>query len=109
MLKEFRTFIENGNVMDLAVGVIIGGAFGKITASLVYDILMPFIGLILPGGVKGAIVLKAAQLDAAGAIIEEAVVMNYGNFLNSVINFLLVAWIIFLIVRAVNRMREKND
>lgn len=109
MLQEFRTFIEKGNVVDLAVGVIIGGAFGKITASLVDDILMPFIGLILPGGVKGAITLKAAQLDAAGAVLEEAVVMNYGNFLNSVINFLLIAWVVFLIVKAVNRMREKND
>jgi len=109
MLQEFRTFIEKGNVMDLAVGVIIGGAFGKITASLVDDILMPLIGLFLPGGVKGAIVLKAAQLDAAGTVIEEAVQLNYGNFLNTVINFLIIAWVIFLIVKAFNKLRERIE
>lgn len=107
MLKEFRTFIEQGNVVDLAVGVIIGGAFGKITASLVDDILMPIIGLFLPGGVHGAITLKAATLNPNGTVLEEAIVLNYGNFLNTVINFLIIAWVVFLIVKVLNKLREK--
>ncbi|MFN4087147.1 MAG: large conductance mechanosensitive channel protein MscL [Spirosomataceae bacterium] len=109
MLKEFQTFIEKGNVIDLAVGVIVGGAFGKITASLVDDILMPIIGLFLPGGVHGAITLKSAKLDAAGATVEEAIILNYGNFLNTVINFLIIAWVVFLIVKVINKLREKFD
>ena len=109
MLKEFQTFIEKGNVIDLAVGVIVGGAFGKITASLVDDILMPIIGLFLPGGVHGAITLKSAKLDAAGATVEEAIILNYGNFLNTVIKFIIIALVVFLIVKVINKLREKFD
>lgn len=101
MLKEFRTFIAQGNVLDLAVGVIIGAAFGKITTSLVEDILNPIIGLILPAGdlAMAKIVLK----EAVGT--EPEVAIRYGNFLNIVIQFLIIAWVVFLIVKAANRFR----
>ncbi|MBO0950473.1 large conductance mechanosensitive channel protein MscL [Fibrella forsythiae] len=104
MLKEFRTFIAQGNVLDLAVGVIIGAAFGKITTSLVEDILNPIIGLILPSGdlAQAKIVLK----DAVGTDPEVAI--RYGNFLNIVIQFLIVAWVIFLIVKAANRIHKSD-
>lgn len=98
-------FIAQGNVLDLAVGVIIGAAFGKITTSLVEDILNPIIGLILPAGdLAGAkIVLK----EAVGT--EPEVAIRYGNFLNIVIQFIIIAWVIFLIVKAANRMRISSS
>lgn len=102
MLKEFRTFIAQGNVLDLAVGVIIGAAFGKITTSLVEDILNPILGLVL-GGVDFA-QLKVVLREAAGTTPEVAI--RYGNFLNTVIQFLMIAWVIFLIVKAANRLRS---
>lgn len=104
MLKEFRTFIAQGNVLDLAVGVIIGAAFGKITTSLVEDILNPILGLVL-GGVDFA-ELKIVLKEAAGTVPEVAI--RYGNFLTAVIQFLMVAWVIFLIVKLANRMRVDN-
>lgn len=106
MLQEFKTFIEKGNVMDLAVGVIVGGTFSKIISSLVDDILMPLIGLFLPGGVQGSWVLRAAEKDAKGVVIQEAVMMNYGHFINTVINFLIISWVVFLAVKALNKIRE---
>ena len=107
MLKEFKTFIAQGNVLDLAVGVIIGAAFGKITTSLVEDIINPILGLVT-GGIDFSqlkIVLKAA----VGETPEVAI--RYGNFLNIVIQFLIIAWVVFLIVKAANRLRasEKKE
>ncbi len=110
MLEEFKKFVMRGNVIDLAVGVIIGGAFGAIVSSLVNDILMPVIGLVL-GKVsfvdllvaldgKTYASLKAAR-DAGGAVLA------YGNFIQNIINFLIIAFVIFLIVRTVNRMAAK--
>lgn len=99
MLKEFRTFIARGNVIDLAVGVIIGAAFGKIVSSLVDDIIMPPIGLLL-GGVdfsKMMLVLKDGP---------EPVAIKYGAFINLLIQFIIVAFVIFMIVKAVNRMKK---
>jgi large conductance mechanosensitive channel len=104
MLKEFREFIARGNVVDLAVGVIIGGAFGAIIKSLVDDIIMPPIGLIT-GGVDFSaqkIVLKAAEGKAA------AVSINYGVFINTLVTFLIVAFVIFLVVKAVNSLRREE-
>ena len=95
MLKEFRDFAVGGNVMDLAVAVIIGGAFGKIVASLVNDVLFPLIGLLL-GGVNFAD--KAITVGAA--------VVKWGSFVQSIIDFTVVAFVIFLIVRTVNRMKK---
>ena len=95
MLKEFRDFAVGGNVMDLAVAVIIGGAFGKIVASLVNDVLFPLIGLLL-GGVNFAD--KAITVGAA--------VVKWGSFVQSIIDFTIVAFVIFLIVRTMNRMKK---
>ena len=100
MLSEFRDFVNRGNVMDLAVGVIIGGAFGKIVSSLVADVLMPAIGLIL-GGVNFSAL--AAQI---GGTPEAPVLLKYGNFIQMVIDFLIIAFCVFLIVRAVNAVQK---
>jgi len=97
MLKEFRDFAMRGNVMDLAVAVIIGGAFGKIIASLVNDILMPLIGLILGG-------VNFAELSFT---VKDAVVM-YGSFIQAIVDFILVAFVIFLLVRTMNNMKKKE-
>ena len=106
MVKEFREFISRGNVVDLAVGVIIGGAFGAIVKTLVDQVVMPPIGLIT-GGVDFSqlkIVLKAA--DAAAKKPEVAIL--YGAFINTVIQFLIIAAVIFLIVKAINSLQRKK-
>ncbi|MBL8661349.1 MAG: large-conductance mechanosensitive channel protein MscL [Candidatus Odyssella sp.] len=105
--KEFRDFINRGNVVDLAVGVIIGAAFGKIVASLVGDVLMPPIGYLL-GGVDFsniAITLKSAT----GGDPKTAVVVKIGTFINTCIDFLIVAFCIFLVVKGFNRLRKKEE
>ena len=107
MASEFREFIAKGNVMDLAVGVVIGAAFGKIVNTLVEKVIMPPIGLAI-GGVdfaKLGIVLKNATVDAAGKEVP-AVVLAYGEFINALIQFVIIAFAIFLVVKAINRMRK---
>ena len=107
MVSEFREFIAKGNVLDLAVGVVIGGAFGKIVSSLVDRIIMPVIGL-LTGGVdfsKWSITLKDAVVDAAGKETTPALVLGFGDFINAILQFLIIAFVIFLVIRAYNRMR----
>ena len=107
MINEFKEFIARGNVVDLAVGVVIGAAFGKIVSALVDGIVMPLIGLML-GGVKFsdlAITLHPAELDAAGAEIAPALMLRYGAFLQAAIDFMIVAFVIFLFVKAYNRLR----
>jgi large conductance mechanosensitive channel len=104
MLKEFRDFIARGNVVDLAVGVIIGGAFGAIVKSLVDQIIMPPIGLIT-GGVDFA-ALKWVLKPAAGKAAEVAV--GYGVFINTIIQFLIVALAIFLLIKAINTLRREE-
>ena len=110
MLKEFQEFISKGNVMDLAVGVIIGGAFGLIVTSLVGDVIMPVVGAIL-GGIDFSNYFIALSSNVTATSLEEArkqgAVFAYGNFLTVVINFLILAWIIFIMVRAVNSMRAR--
>ncbi len=101
MLSEFRTFIAQGSVLDLAVGIIIGAAFGKITTSLVEDIINPIVGLAL-GGVDFS-QMKLVLKEAVGTVPEVAI--RYGNFINVLIQFLIVAWVVFMIVRAANRTR----
>ncbi len=112
MLKEFEKFIKRGNVLDLAVGVIIGGAFGKITASLVNDILMPPIGMLL-GNVNFSdlfINLSGGNYATLAAAQEAgAVTINYGMFLNSIIDFLLIALAVFFVVKAFNQMQRKEE
>ena len=102
---EFREFAMRGNVLDMAVGVILGGAFGKITTSLVNDVFMPLIGMLI-GGVdlgKLNIVLKPAT-DTA-----EAVTLGIGTFLTTIIDFVLVAFVIFLMIKTINRFRRKKE
>ena len=111
---EFKEFIMRGNVLDMAIGVIIATAFGAITNSLINNILMPIIGLLF-GGLdlsKWDIVLKAAETDAAGEVVKEAVVLGIGTFLTAIINFILIAFVVFLIVKAMNKvndMRKKEE
>jgi len=101
MLQEFKTFIAKGNVLDLAVGVVIGAAFGKITTSLVEDIINPVLGLII-GGVDFT-QLKIVLKDAVGETPEVAI--KYGNFIQVMIQFIIIAWVIFMIVKLANRLR----
>jgi large conductance mechanosensitive channel len=101
MLQEFKTFIAKGNVLDLAVGVVIGAAFGKITTSLVEDIINPILGLLI-GGVDFT-QLKVVLKEAVGETPEVAV--KYGNFIQVLIQFIIIAWVIFLIVKVANRLR----
>lgn len=110
MLKEFQAFINRGNVLDLAVAVIIGGAFGQITSSLVDQVIMPVVGLVI-GGVDFSnlgIILKDRALygSVAEAVAAGAPVMQVGAFINTVINFLLIALVLFFIVRGFNKARE---
>jgi large conductance mechanosensitive channel len=116
MLKEFKAFVMRGNVLDLAVAVIVGGVFGKIVSSLVNDVLMPPIGLLI-GDVDFKnlfVVLKEgttehgpyASLDAAKHA--GAITLNLGVFLNTLINFLIIAWAMFLVVKLINRLRRQQ-
>lgn len=110
MLKEFKEFINRGNVIDLAIAVIIGGAFGAITTSLVNEVIMPVIGLLVGGMDFSAlgIILKDAELYSSipEAIEAGAPVLAYGAFINTVINFLIIAFALFMVVKAVNQMQE---
>lgn len=109
-IKEFKEFATKGNVVELAVGIIIGSAFGKIVSSLVADIIMPPIGLIA-GGTKFTDIklwLKDAVVDGTGKVIKEAVTLNVGNFIQAVFDFLIIAGSIFLIVRIMNRLKRKK-
>lgn len=116
MLKDFKAFILRGNVMDLAVGVILGTAFGTIVKSLVNDVIMPPIGLLL-GGVDFSnlfLLLKAGSptppyASLADAQAAGAVTVNYGVFVNAIVSFLIIAFVIFLLVRSINRMTQKEE
>ncbi|MCL2649713.1 MAG: large-conductance mechanosensitive channel protein MscL [Candidatus Azobacteroides sp.] len=108
-LKEFRTFAMRGNVMDMAVGVIIGGAFGKIVSSLVSDIIMPPIGVLI-GGINFtdlAITVKRASINAAGQAVP-AVTINYGNFIQTIFDFTIIAFAIFLMIKGINSIYQKK-
>ena len=109
-LGEFKTFIARGNVMDMAVGVIIGGAFGKITTSLVNDVIMPLIS-VLTGGIDFSnwkIVLKAAVAGADGAIdASTEIAIRYGAFLATILDFLIIAFAVFLMIKTINGFHDK--
>ena len=113
LLNEFKEFAMRGNVLDMAVGVVIGTAFGKITTSLVNDVFMPLIGLIIGGIDLGQlnIVLKPETVNAAGETVA-AVTLGIGTFLSTIIDFILVAFVIFLMVKAINQLHKlgkKNE
>ena len=107
LLNEFKEFAMRGNVLDMAVGVVIGTAFGKITTSLVNDVFMPLIGLIIGGIDLGQlnIVLKPETVNAAGETVA-AVTLGIGTFLSNIIDFILVAFVIFLMVKAINQFHK---
>lgn len=111
MFKEFKEFIARGNVIDLAVGVIIGAAFGKIVTSLVEDILMPPLGMLLANVdfVNLFIPLRGSYATLAEAKAAGAPTINYGLLINTLIQFVIVAFVIFLIIRAINRMRRRPE
>ena len=117
LMKEFREFAVKGNVVDMAVGIIIGGAFGTIVKSLVDDVIMPPIGMLLgdvdfanlfwvikPGEAAGPPYETLAAAQEAGAVT-----INYGNFINNIVAFLIVAWAVFLVIKAVNRLRREEQ
>ena len=109
--EEFKKFAMRGNVIDLAVGVVIGGAFGKITTSLVNDIIMPFISM-LTGGIdfsEWKWVLKEAVLDETGAEIAAAVSVNFGSFVAVILDFIIIAFAIFCMIKAMNKLHQKKE
>ncbi len=108
MAKEFKEFISRGNVVDLAVGVIIGGAFGGIVSSLVKDVVMPPIGYLTSGIDFSSLkyLIAPAVTDATGKIVRPEVAIGYGAFINTLINFLIVALVIFLVVKGVNSLKR---
>jgi len=110
-MKEFKAFAMRGNVVDMAVGIIIGGAFGKIVASFVKDILMPPIGMLL-GGVDFntlSLTLKEAVMNEAGEVAEAAVVIAYGNFIQTTIDFIIIALAIFMMIKGMNNLKKKEE
>lgn len=109
-VQEFKEFALKGNVMDMAVGIIIGGAFGKIVTSLVNDIIMPPIGLITGSSFSDSkLVLRPAEVDAAGETIKEAIELNWGNFVQTTVDFFIIAFCIFLIIKGMNTFRKKEE
>ncbi len=105
MLKEFQEFAVKGNVIDLAVGIVIGVAFGRVVNSLVNDVIMPPIGLLIGGVDFKALAITLKQ----GADPESTVTLNYGNFIQMVVEFLIIAWAVFLMVKVVNRLRRPGE
>ena len=112
IIQEFREFAVKGNMVDLAVGVIIGAAFGKIVDSLVKDVIMPAIGLLV-GGIdfKGLFITlgKGSHATLAEAEKAGAAVLKYGAFLQSVVDFLIIAWVIFIVIKAINRIKRAEE
>jgi large conductance mechanosensitive channel len=110
MISEFKAFAMKGNVVDMAIGVIIGGAFGAIVGSLVTDVMLPVVGLVT-GGVsfsEQAIELKAAVKDASGAVTSPAVLLAYGKLIDAIIKFLIVAFCLFTVVKAMNAAKREE-
>jgi large conductance mechanosensitive channel len=111
IINEFKSFATRGNVVDLAVGVIIGGAFGKIVASLVNDIIMPPIGVLI-GGVSFtdlSFTLVDAIKDENNAIIKDAVNLNYGMFIQNIFDFTIIAFSVFMLIKGINRIKKKEE
>ena len=111
MLKEFKDFIMRGNVIDMAVGVIVAGAFGKITTSLVNDIFMPFISFIFGSRDMTALnlVVRPEIVNEAGEVTQAAITIGFGTFIATIIDFLLVALVVFLVVKAINAAKAKLE
>jgi len=109
--QKFKEFAMRGNVVDMAVGIIIGGAFGKIVSSLVSDVIMPPIGVLI-GGVDFKnlkLIIKEGSTNTAGKVLAEPVSVNYGNFIQSTVDFLIVAFAIFLVVQLMHKLTKKEE
>jgi len=109
LMKEFKNFAMRGNVIDLAVGVIIGGAFGKIVASLVADVIMPPIGLLVGGVNFTELKWEMKGAEMVDGVQKAAVTLNYGNFIQVTFDFIIVAFAIFLFIKAMNKLSKKNE
>lgn len=110
-MEEFKAFAMRGNVIDMAVGVVIGGAFGKITTSLVNDIIIPLISM-LTGGIDFSAwkwVLKEAVLDASGAVATPEVAVNFGSLIAVVLDFIIIAFVIFCMIKFLNKLHKKEE
>ena len=109
-LKEFKDFAMKGNLVDIAVAFVMGGAFGKVVTSFTEGVVAPLIGMI--GGAdlsKNMYILKPAVMDAAGKVVTEAVAVKYGDFLTAIINFIIVAFVMFLVIKGINAMKKKQE
>ena len=109
-IKEFKDFAMKGSLVDIAVAFVMGGAFGKVVSSFTDGIVSPLIGMI--GGAdlsKNIFVLKDAVTDATGKIVTESVVVKWGDFLTAIINFIIVAFVMFLVIKAINKMKKKQE
>lgn len=109
-IKEFKEFAMKGSLVDIAVAFVMGGAFGKVVSSFTDGIVSPIIGMI--GGndlSKNMYVLKEAVYDASGKLASEAVAIKWGDFLTAIINFIIVAFVMFLVIKGINRMKRKQD
>ena len=110
-LEEFKAFAMRGNVLDMAVGVVIGGAFGKISTSLVNDIIMPLISMIT-GGIDFSdwkLVLNEAVINTQGTVVTPEVAINYGNLISVILDFIIIAFAIFCVIKAINRLHKKPE
>ena len=107
-IEEFKAFISRGNVMDMAIGVIIGGAFGAITTSLVDNVITPLLAFLFGSPNTDAlnITLRAAETDAAGEVVKDALVLGLGTFVGAIINFLVIALVLFAVIKAINKARD---
>ncbi len=110
LITEFKTFAMRGNVMDMAIGIIIGGAFGKIVSSFVSDVIMPPIGLLVGGADFSELKVTLKEAVMSGAeVVTPAVTMNYGAFVNTVIDFIIIAFAIFMVIKAMNNLKKKEE
>lgn len=110
-MEEFKAFVTRGNVLDMAVGVIVGGAFGAITSSLVANVITPLLAWLFGSPNTDAlnITLRAAELGADGEVVKEAIVLGLGTFLGAIINFLVIALVLFSVIKAFNKAREAAE
>ena len=110
-MEEFKKFISRGNVLDMAIGVVIAGAFGKITTSLVNDLLMPFIAYVCGSRDMTAmnVVLREEVVNEAGEVLQKGITLGFGTFVGTIVDFLLIAFTVFMIVRAFNKAKEKAE
>ncbi|MBK8521883.1 MAG: large conductance mechanosensitive channel protein MscL [Ferruginibacter sp.] len=109
-IKEFKEFAMKGSLVDIAVAFVMGGAFGKVVSSFTDGIVSPLIGMLGGGDLsKNMYVLKEAVMDASGKVVTEAVAVKWGDFLTAIINFIIVAFVMFLVIKAINKMKKKQE